>query len=213
MKQTGFLVTLALGLLAAPLAAEAQAAKPARIGVLGVAKTIQFEGFREGMRELGHIEGQTYTLDERYSGGKAERYPELAADLARSRVDLVIAVGGAAARAVREANAAIPVVFFSTNPIAEGLVASWNRPGGNLTGFALPWEDLNSKWAELLRDAFPRIRRVAYLFFSPFPLQLERFEAAAAVLRLEVLPLPVRAEADIEAAFAAAAQWRAEAIA
>ena len=218
MRRTPVFASLVLALLAAPLPAEAQPAKPARIGVLQATSTPppEFAAFQDGLRELGHIEGQTYTIERRHAGGKPERFPELAADLVRSRVDLVLAGGDAAARAVREVDASIPVVFLSGDPIAAGLVASFNRPGGNLTGFAIPFKDLAAKWAELLRDTSPRIRRVAFLVSyaqnpPPNP-HLQAFQAAAAALKLDVLPIEVRGEADLEAAFAAAVRQRAEAI-
>jgi putative ABC transport system substrate-binding protein len=166
---------------------------------------------REGLQELGHSEGQTYTIEERSAEGKLERLPELAADLAQSRVDLIVSYSQGA-RAAKEVAPTIPLVFFAVDPVAEGLVASFSRPGGNMTGFAFPWKDLASKWAELLRDTFPGIRRVAYLFINPQTPQLPWFQAAAAVLKLDVLPLRVHGEADLEAAFAAAARQRAQAI-
>ncbi len=218
MRRRAF-VSGALGLIVAPLAAQeykAQPAKPARIGVLSVGFPPEAEAFREGLRDLGHVEGRTYVIEARDAASTSyAQLLELASDLARSQVDIMFAIGRAAA-AAKTAAPGVPVVFLSTDPISEGLVASFNRPGGNRTGIAIPWEDLASKWVELLRDVWPRVQRVAVLFITEAPgslAQLDAFRAAAAVKKVEVLAVAVRSASDLEPAFATAARQRAGAIA
>jgi putative ABC transport system substrate-binding protein len=130
-------------------------------------------------------------------------------------VDVIFAPHGAAAAAAKKATPGIPVVFISADPVADGLVTSLGRPGGNLTGISNPVEDLASKWVELLRDALPGVRRVAALSIPESRGSLasvDGFRAAATAMKLDLLPLPVRSEGDLDAAFATAARERAEAI-
>ena len=140
----GLLVTLTLGLLVVPLAAEAQpAGKVPRIGVLmqGVppgASGDELDVFRQGLRDLGYVEGQTIALEVRWGEGQHERYPALAADLVRRSVDLIVAAGGSPAQAAQHATTTIPIVMLvGTDPVAQGLVASLARPGGNITGLTM----------------------------------------------------------------------------
>jgi putative tryptophan/tyrosine transport system substrate-binding protein len=216
MRLIGLAVVLAVSLLLGPRAAEAQqATKLAHIGILSRSEPQPIEAFRDGLRNLGHIEGKTYTIEPRYGEGRTARLQELALDLARSQVDVIFAPHGAAAAAAKFAAPTIPVVFISADPIADGLVASFNRPGGNLTGFAAPLADLASKWLELLREALPGVRRVAVLFIPDVRgslAQLDSVKAAARVMKVEILPVAVRSESDLEMAFANAKQQRAGAI-
>ena len=206
-------VLIALALLAAPLAADAQPAKPARIGWLRIGPTPEQEGFREGLRDLGHVEGRTYVIEVRTATSPAE-FPDLASDLARSRPDVIFAASGSAP-AVKAAAPGVPVVFVSSDPIREGLVASFNRPGGNLTGIAVYFGDLAGKWVELLREVVPGVERLAILYIADNPItyQIDALGAAASAKKFQVLPLPIRGPSDLEPAFATAARQRAGAIA
>jgi putative tryptophan/tyrosine transport system substrate-binding protein len=166
----GLLVTLALGLLVAPLAAEAQPlAKVPRIGVLSTgsppAPAAFFAPFIQGLRELGYVEGQHIALEYRYAEGNLDRLPDLAAELVRLPVDLLVAGSGSSALAAKQATTTLPIVFFSAADVVErGLVASLARPGGNITGVSFDTgPELVGKRLELLKDAVPTVSRVAML--------------------------------------------------
>jgi ABC-type uncharacterized transport system substrate-binding protein len=155
-----FLGTLAGGLVAGPLAVEAQpAAKPARIGYLVIdvaaGNPRNRTAFLHGLRELGYIEGRNLQIDYRDAKGKPERFPALAAELAALKVDVIVTFGGTlAALAAKQATTTIPIVFHVVgDPVADGLVASLARPGGNITGFSLLHPELVGKLLELLKQA------------------------------------------------------------
>jgi putative tryptophan/tyrosine transport system substrate-binding protein len=173
-RMIGLLSTLTLSLLVASLAAGAQpAGKVSRIGLLflgsssGVSSHI--EGFRQGLRDLGWVEGQQIALEYRYTEN-LDRLPELAADLVRLKADLIVTWGMPAAQAAKNATSTIPIVFVGVgNPVGWGLVASLARPSGNLTGMASEGDPeggpgLTGKRLELLKDAVPTVSRVAMLF-------------------------------------------------
>lgn len=132
-----FIATLALGILAAPLAADAQRpAKVARIGVLssGFESVARHEAFRQGLRELGYVEGQNIGVEYRWAAGRDNRLPDFAAELVRLKVDVIVAAGTRAIRAAKQATKPIPIVMaFSADPVGTGLVASLARPGGTIT--------------------------------------------------------------------------------
>jgi putative tryptophan/tyrosine transport system substrate-binding protein len=168
----GLLVPLALGLLVAPLGAEAPAGKAYRIGWLyfGVASGDMLGGFRPGLRELGYVEGQNLTLEQRNAGGHYERLTDGAADLVRLPVDVLVAAGVATTRPAQQATRTIPIVIMtSTDPVQAGLVASWARPGGNITGVSSLQVALLGKRLELLKEAVPGISRIAALWNAPNP--------------------------------------------
>jgi putative tryptophan/tyrosine transport system substrate-binding protein len=178
----------------------------------------QNEAFRQELRELGYIEGQTIALEYRFAGGETARFPELASELVRLRVDVIVASSTAAAEAAQAATATTPVVFVgvSADPVGQGLVASLARPGGNLTGLLLnPVDsDLGSKRLELLRDTVLGLSRLAVIWGEGpgAAITLPQVERAAWAHRLEVQSLRVRAAEEIAGAFAAAVGGGAQAV-
>src|SRR6185503_18437866 len=221
MNRRGFLSALSGGLLAAPLAAQAQqAGKVARIGRLSPlsAETDapNLAAFRKGLRELGWIEGQHFTIEARFAGGKPERLGGLAADLVRQRVDVILTGSNAGALAAKRATGTIPIVMVTTgDPVGGGIVASLGRPGGNVTGVTALGQVLNVKRLELIKEAVPGVTRVAALInpASPYtaPFLNER-EGAARALGLEVRVLEAPDPGSFEKAFAAMAIERAGAL-
>src|SRR5438093_4592639 len=163
MDRRTFIGTLAGGILAAPLASEAQqTGKMYRIGVLRESKAPIAKPFWDTMRESGWVEDQNVRIEPRYAE-RADQLPALAMELARLRVDLIMTTGTFAAHAAKDASKTIPVVFFlADDPVESGLVASLARPGGNITGFVLGRYD--EKMLEILKEALPGISRVAYPF-------------------------------------------------
>jgi putative ABC transport system substrate-binding protein len=168
MDRRRFIGTIASGLLAAPLAAEAQqAARIARIGFLAgnlASGPHMTDGFRQGMRDLGYLEGRNFALEFRDAEGKLERLPALAADLVALKVDVIMVGGTLAALAAKQATKTIPIVFASAiDPVADGLVTSLARPGGNVTGLSALAPELVGKRMELLKQAVPGVSLVAFL--------------------------------------------------
>ena len=144
MDRRGFISSLVGGLLAAPLAAEAQPGKVFRIGILGTSPLTDpaaahlWGVFFQRLRELGYVEGQNLAIERRFSEGKAERLPDLAADLVRLKVDIIVAAGGSAPLAAQSVTKTIPIVMSNNaDPVGSGLVASLARPGGNITGMSV----------------------------------------------------------------------------
>ena len=157
---------LVLAVLTAPLAIPAQQppAKTARIGFLGDVPSFIDEAFRQGLRELGYIEGQNIAIEHRAPDWKYERLPALAAELVRLKVDVIVAASPPATKAAQQATSTIPIVFtVSGDPVAEGFVASLARPGGNLTGLATISPELVGKQLEMLKAVAPKVSRVAVL--------------------------------------------------
>jgi len=217
MKRRAFMGTLAGGLLAAPLAAEAQEArKVARIGVLnsGSPPAPFVESFKQGLRELGYVEGRNISIEYRWAEGRDERLPGLAADLVRLRVDVIVASSQAAV-AAKQATTAIPIVMpIITDPVRLGLVASLARPAGNATGFATQNDELPGKWMELVKETLPKVSRVAVLFQPTYDggVQLKASEAAARSLGVRLQALKVERPDDFVTAFAEVQKNRAEAL-
>jgi putative ABC transport system substrate-binding protein len=221
MDRRAFIGTLAGGFLAAPLAAEAQpAGKAARIGRLSPlsAETDvpNLAAFRKGLRELGWIEGQHFTIESRFADGQATRLPDLAAELVRQRVDLILTGSNPGALAAKNATATIPIVMVTTgDPVAGGLVASLARPGGNVTGVTALGQMLNAKRLELIKEAVPGVTRVAVLtnpaspYTAPF---LKEKDDAARALGLQLPILEARDAVGLDGAFAALATQRAGAL-
>ena len=202
------IVALALHLLAAPLAAAAQQpAKVARIGILGETRGPQWETFRQGLRDLGYIEGQTIVLEWRWSEGRVEQFPALAADLVRLGVDIIVTEGGLASLAAKKATSAIPIVMaISADPVGIGLVPSLARPGGNITGMASLSPDLGAKQMEMLKEILPGLRRLAVLGNPAMPahgLMLKEIEAAARTLRVDLHLVAARDATELDDAFLA----------
>jgi putative ABC transport system substrate-binding protein len=213
-----FIIGVAILLLAALLGAEAQqASKMARLGVLLFSTP---EGdpnlatFRQGLSELGYVEGKNLTTVYRYAEGKAERLANLAVELAALKPDVIFALGGDVAPFARTATNTIPIVMaVSVDPVQAGLVPSLARPGGNVTGVTFVSSDLAAKRLQFLKEAAPRMTRVAVLW-NPNHVDPEYAETQAAGRRLgvHVQSLEVRGPGDFEGAFQAADVGRAEAI-
>jgi putative ABC transport system substrate-binding protein len=157
MDRRAFLRTLAGGLLAAPLAAEAQEGrKVPRIGVLWPNPPATFDWFRRGLSDLGYTEGRNVNFEYRWAEGRLGQLPELAAGLVRLKVDVIVALAPPAAQAARNATQTIPIVFVAIgDPVASGLVANFARPGGNLTGTTRITSEISVKHLELLKEAVP----------------------------------------------------------
>jgi putative ABC transport system substrate-binding protein len=224
--KVALLTGLIVGLLALPRCAEAQQApRLPVIGYLSSAEASAFapgrpfayrlDKFREGLRELGYVEGQNVTVEYRYAEARIDRLPRLAAELGGLPVDVIAALGPAALRAAKNATKSIPIVAvdFESDPVAAGFVASIARPAGNITGAFLDQAELSGKWLELLKEAVPRLAQAAVLWDSATPSdQLNAILAAAKRLTVTLQRLEVRGPDDFDAAFAAATKNRAEAI-
>ena len=206
----------AIGLLAAPLVAEAQQAKIARLGVLlfGTPDTDAFPAIRRGLSALGYVEGRNIVFEHRYAEGRPERLPDLANDLARSKPDLIIAAGGDVAPFAKRATGTIPIVMItSADPVQGGLVASLARPGGNVTGVTFVSSDLAGKRLQLLKEAAPGVTRVAVLWNPDHPDgEFPATQAAGRSLGVQVQSLEVRGRDDFASAFATANRERMEAV-
>jgi putative ABC transport system substrate-binding protein len=218
VKLIGILIVLpALIVLTVPLAAATQeAGKVSRIGtlVLGSARGPFVDSFKQGLRELGYIEGRNIRIESRSAEGRAERLPALAAELVRLNVDVIVA-GSQAAVAAKQATSSIPIVMpIITDPVGLGLVASLARPGGNATGFATQNDELPAKWMELVKEALPRASRVAVIWDPAYggALQLKASEDAARSLRVRLHGLKVERQHDFAPAFAALEKDRPEAL-
>jgi ABC-type uncharacterized transport system substrate-binding protein len=215
-------ITLLGGAAAWPIAVRGQQlpAKLARIGFLraAAADDKDFTAFRSGLRALGYVEGQNIVIEQRYAAGFYDRVGELAAELVRLNVDVIVVDGPAAAKPAKAATADIPIVFtLATDPVADGLVASMARPGGNLTGLTLSvGYELVAKRVELLKDIKPDLARLAILRNPTNPsagLYSSEVERAGSVLGLTMRTFDARRPSDLKAAFAAMAEWRADGVA
>jgi ABC-type uncharacterized transport system substrate-binding protein len=212
-----FIGTLAGGLLAAPLAAEAQpAGKVWRTGFLsGGARPPDGAppaGLREGLKGLGYVEGTNLIYESRFAEAKRDRFPVLATELVGLKVDVIVTTGGQAAQAAKEATSTIPIVITNAgDAVATGLIGSLARPGGNVTGITDPAAELSTKRLELLKEAVPKASRVAVLWNAEdraMTLRYREVERAAHVLRVTIQPLGVREPEDFDAAFSAMSRER-----
>ena len=220
MDRRTFLATMACGLLAAPLAAGAQQVKVSRVGYLepGVAGagTPFFEAFRQGLTDLGWVEGQTIAIELRAAEGKYERLPSLAAQLVHRNVDVIFASSTPAAVVAKRATKTIPIVFGRcADPVGSGLVTSLAHPGGNVTGWTHEGLELRVKYLDLLKDAVPQATRIGVLWNPGNPIHgpsLKSIEAAAQTLTLKLLPVPVRMPQEIGGAFSVLARQHVQAL-
>jgi len=221
MDRRAFLGGLAAGLLAAPLTAEAQApAKVPRVGYVFSRAPSEahrlWDAARQGLRELGYVEGQNIALEVRWAEGRYERLPELVAEMVRFNVDVLVVASTPGALAVKNATRTIPVVMVAvSDPVGSGLVASLARPGSNFTGLGMLNPEISGKRSELLKESLPGISRVAVLT-NPGNPSHDRFwketQAAARTLGLQLQSIKVRAPENFDEAFQAAAAGRAEAM-
>jgi len=223
VDRRAFISGITGGLLAAPLAGEAQpAGKVPRVGYLNPGspsdplRQRRLEAFRQGLRELGYVEGQNLAIESRWAEGKYDRYPALAADLVRSKVDVIVAVSGAATQAAQQATRTIPIVMSLVNdPVGSGLIPSLARPGGNVTGTSVIGPDLVGKQLEVLKEMVPEISRVALIRNPTNPAGahlLREAEAAARALGVRLQTLEARNPQEIDSAFAAMTRERAGAL-
>jgi putative ABC transport system substrate-binding protein len=225
ISRRAFIATLGGGLLTAPLEAAAQpASRVPRIGYLSFNLTAgdprPREAFSQGLRELGYVEGKNLLIEYRDAQAKPDRFPALAAELAALNVDLILTGGGTlGAMAAKQATSTIPVVFGAVgDPVTEGLVSSFARPGGNVTGLAVNSPELASKSLELLKQMIPGLTRVALLHkpdATPSPVTAERvktWDAAARALGMRLQVVEGRGPQDFNRAFSAIVRERAGAL-
>ena len=174
------------------------------------------EAYRQGLLELGYVEGKNIVIERRYAEGKLDRLPALAAELVRLKVDVIVTGGAGSTRAAKEATSTIPIVMAQdTNPVGNGFVASLARPGGNITGLSTLAPELSGKQLEILKEVIPKLSRVAVLGTSTTPAnaQMQReIEVAAGAFGVKLQYLDVLSPKDIETAFRAAGKGRAEAV-
>jgi putative ABC transport system substrate-binding protein len=197
-----------------------QPTKVPRIGFLGATSPstipVRLEAFRQGLRELGHVEGNNLVIEYRYANGKLDRVPALAAELVRLNVDVIVTGGSAATRPAKEATITIPIVMAQdTDPVGNKFVASLARPGGNITGLSILAPELSGKQLELLKEIIPKLSRAVILANSNEPgyLQLRKeTELAAEALRINIQFLDARGSKDVENTFRAATKLRADAV-
>jgi putative ABC transport system substrate-binding protein len=210
------IVAVGASALAAPFVSFAQQGKVGRIGVLSAYSTgndPQFDAFKQQLRELGHVDGKTITIDYLPAEGKYDRLPTLATDLVRRNVDVIMAISGTVvATAARNAARTIPVVFNGvSDPVGLGFVTSLARPGGNVTGISSLGPEMATKSLALLKEAVPSAKRIAILTNpanSSLPAQIQEMQAAARTLRLEIIVVNARAPDEFEKAFAEIARNR-----
>jgi putative ABC transport system substrate-binding protein len=221
MDRRRFLVTSLAGALIPPLAAEAQqAGKVSRVGYLRSTRPVpgdpSEEAFREGLRERGWAEGQNLVIEYRFSDGRNERFPALAAELVQMNVDLIVAGNTQAALAAKQATTTMPIVFsFVGDPVGSGIVASLARPGGNLTGLGGLFSGMHVKMLELLKEAVPTASRVAVVWNSTLSFHtnhIDELQGAAQKLGIQTERVDVRSPDDLDQAFAAMARRRPQAV-
>ncbi len=222
MERRTFLAMIALGFLAAPLAAEAQqAGKVHRIGYLllpplAEKPSAERQAFLQGLRELGYDEGHNVVIEYRSAAWNRELLPDLAAELVERRVDVILAAGPQATLAAREATKTIPIVMIAAgDPVESGLVASLARPGANVTGFSASLPELGGKRLELLREAVPRVSRVLVIWNPDNPATASEWmetQAAARTLGIKLESVEVRGGKDFAAALPKMLQRRPAAI-
>lgn len=221
-RRREFLLAFGAAALSTPLASFAQPppAKNIRIGLLSAESASAFasrlEAMRTGLRELGYVEGRNVVTEYRFAEGQYDRLPALAADLVRARVDVIVTSGTPATRAAKDATAKIPIVMASSgDAVATRLVASLARPGGNVTGSAFLSPELSAKRLELLKEAVPRIRQVAYLSNPGNPVTAANVKiigTTAASFKIAARPFDVRRPAELGRIFAAMTENRVDAL-
>jgi ABC-type uncharacterized transport system substrate-binding protein len=218
--KTIVVLLVGLALVSVHFAEAQQPTKIPRIGFLAAvslsANSARFEAFRQGLRELGYMEGKNIIIEWRSSEGKADRLPALAAELVRLNVDMIVSGGSTATRPAKEATNTIPIVMAQdTDPVGNGFVASLARPGGNITGLATLAPELSGKQLELMKEIVPRLSRVAVLGTSTRSgnaQSLKETELAAGAFGVKLQYLDILSPKDIETAFRAASKGRADAV-
>ena len=221
-RQVTFLLMIVWGIVLAPLAAEAQApTKVARVGWMSrggpTAKDANMDAFRQGMRKLGYVEGQSFVLEPRYAGGKSELMPEQAAELERAGVDVIIAGPFEALQAAKQSTSHVPIIMTpSADPVATGIVKSLDRPGGTITGITEMMPELTPQRLNLLKQIVPTLSRVAILWQpgtlseDAFKHMLQETQAAARSIGVHIQVVEAAKVDDFDAAFSAMAKEHAE---
>ena len=215
MNRRRFLLTSLAAAVAAPLGAEAQQiGKVHRIGLLGNAPEPAAKAYDTGLRERGWLEGQNFVWERRFSEGRNERFPALAADLVQAKPDVIITVGTAPTVAAKAATTTIPIVFHSVgDPVGSGLVVTLSRPGGNATGSGGFGPGVHGKMLELLKEAVPRASRLGILINPSFALHTayrHEIEAAANKLTVSLVPVEIQAPDQLDRAFVTAGKEKLE---
>ena len=213
-------LAIGLTLLAGALVAGAQSERKAyRIGFLWESPAVfpdAIDAFRQGLRELGYVEGRNITIEYRWAEGKPERMREQAQELVKLKVDVIVAPSSIYTGVARRATSTIPIVFMShADPLGTGHVASLARPGGNATGLTIMMTETNVKGLELFKQAVPRLARVAVVWDPATPSHgpgLKAVEAAGPTLGLWILSVPVRSASDYESAFSTMVRQRADGV-
>ena len=214
---------VAIGVAFAMCGAVAQAQQPKkvpRIGFLGATspsvESARIEAFRQGLRELGYVEGKNIVIEYRWAEGKFDRLPDLAADLVRLNVEVIVTGGSTSTGAAKKVTTTIPIVMAQVNdPVGSGFVASLARPGGNMTGLSTLAPEISGKQLELLKEIVPRLSRVAVFGTSTIlgnAQALREVELAAAAFKVQHLYLDLLDSKDIETAFRAAGKGRADGV-
>jgi putative ABC transport system substrate-binding protein len=219
VKGIGCIITL--GILLGSLAAQAQqTGNVYRIGFLGnstAALEANLVGpFREGLRDLGYVEGRNVLIEYRWAEGKYDRFPALIGELLALKVAVIVTAGTPATLAVKKATTSVPVVMTAVgDPVGTGIVPSLSHPGGNITGLTAISTEMDAKRLELLREVVPSVSYIAVLWNAASPLQVlaeKQVQAAAQVLRMRVLSLGVKTEEEIKSALAVMARERPDAL-
>jgi putative ABC transport system substrate-binding protein len=219
VKGIGFIITL--GILLGSLAAQAeQTGNVYRIGFLGnstAALEANLVGpFREGLRDLGYVEGRNVLIEYRWAEGKYDRFPALIGELLALKVAVIVTAGTPATLAVKKATTSVPLVMTAVgDPVGTGIVPSLSHPGGNITGLTAISTEMDAKRLELLREVVPSVSYIALLWNAASPLQVlaeKQVQAAAQVLRMRVLSLGVKTEDEIKSALAVMARERPDAL-
>ena len=214
-------LSLCVVLLAAIVPTQAQqSTKIPRIGFLNAtslsAMAARIEAFRQGLRELGYVEGKNIIIESRYAEERLDRLPALAAELVRLKVDIIVTAGGQATRAAKQATPTIPVVMTNdSDPVGSGFVASLARPGGNITGVSTLAPELSGKRLELLGEVVPKLSRVAIVGTSTQPGHgkvIKELELAAKEFKVQIQYVDVLKSKDVETAFRTAAKGRADGV-
>jgi putative ABC transport system substrate-binding protein len=217
----GRIITLILSLLTVPITSQAQqTAHVPRLGLLMLGSASEFvssiDAFRQGLRDLGYVEGQNIMLESRYAEGRFERLPDLAAELIHLKVDVLVTSGSQPVQVLQHATSIIPIVgVILADPIGTGFAASFARPGGNITGLAFQNTDLSTKRLELLKEAVPWVTRIAVLWDVHNPASASAVRAtqeAAQSLGVQLHLLEVHGPEDFDSAFDAAYKGRAQAL-
>jgi ABC-type uncharacterized transport system substrate-binding protein len=221
MDRRSFLLSSLANVLAAPIAAEAQEAttrtRVAFVGAESPSTNQHFlDAFRQGLREHGHVDGQNLTIEARWAEGRSERFPELIGEVIRLKASVILAISTPAALAAKNVTTTTPIVFIAGDPLGSGIVPSLARPGGNVTGLSISLgEDFSGKWLELLKEAVPRVSRVAVLLNPANPVNMAYLTVLRGVaqrLGVKLQSEEVRDPGGFDSAFGSMSAKRAEAL-